>query len=166
MQMGYNTDVDHRGITVHVQTEDHGLSAKKITTQVFCSGRILDSRTVSYAEAVAAIIDEDTQGSEITKRMRAIHKHFLNRIREGNYDAKLPIDGQAPTETPAATKTVAAPERSLTTELEVFDLLNEEVDEVLLDGAPTLDANTRAWRGLDDDFNTSLAGVLRKALGI
>lgn len=167
MQMGYNTDVEHRGITVHVQTEDHGLGGRKITTQVFCSGRILDSRTISYAEAIAAIVDEEAQGQEITKRMRAIHKHFMNRVREGVYDTKLPLDDQEIAAAPPAPVDTVRPSASLTAELDPVDILDDDLDEVLL--APTnedSDNGARSWRGLEDDFNGALANALRKAMGI
>ena len=169
MQMGYNTDVEHRGITVHVQTEDHGLSGRKITTQVFCSGRILDSRTISYAEAIAAIADEDTQGQEITKRMRAIHKHFLNRIRDGVYDTKLPIDGKPPESATPQHAAKAVPAASLTAELEAVELDDDDLnvdDLVDIFAAETDDSAARTWRGLDDDFNGALAGALRQAMGL
>lgn len=166
MQMGYNTDVDHRGVTVHVQTEDHGLGGRKITTQVFCSGRILDSRTISYAEAIAAIADEDAQGVEITKRMRAIHKHFMNRVREGVYDSKLTFgDGDGIPVPPIAADPIRPP--TLTEELDTVDIIDDHLDEVILAPTPEeVDNGARTWRGLEDDFNRALADSLRKAMGL
>lgn len=170
MQMGFNTDVDHHGITVHIQTEDHGLGDNKITTQVFFSGRILDSRTISYAEAIANIAADEERDAEITKRMRAIHRHFLNRIREGTYDAKLPLDDAVKAAPPAAKKAAqAAP--SLTEEISA--LPEEEVftEELLQAGDEDIherlrDPKDRAWRGFEDDFSTALGTALRNALGV
>lgn len=176
MQMGYNTDIDHHGVTVHIQTEDHGLGDSKITTQVFFSGRILDSRTISYAEAITGQADEDARDTEITKRMRAIHRHFLNRIREGAYDAKLPIVAGAGTLVqPIENASEPAADLSLTGELTALQE-EELLSESFLDGTAPLEEEVsierllnfegRAWRGYDNDFSTDLGSALRGALGV
>lgn len=167
MQMGFNTDIDHLGITVHIQTEDHGLGDSKITTQVFYSGRILDSRTISYAEAISTLDGSDERSAEITKRMRAIHRHFLNRIREGTYDGKLPIDDAVKaTPAPAAT-THEASTASLSGELAALpddDILPDEFLDADVDMDRILDFNAKTWRGYDDDFSVALGNALREAL--
>jgi hypothetical protein len=89
MQMGFNNDIDYRGLVVHIQTEDHGLGTRKITSQVFHSGAILDSRTISYADQIAGIEDPDERDEFIRKQMRTIHKYFYRRIHEGHYDARV-----------------------------------------------------------------------------
>ncbi|MCB9506270.1 MAG: hypothetical protein H6698_00060 [Myxococcales bacterium] len=99
MQMGFNNDIEYKQLTVHIQTEDHGLGSKKITSQVFFSGAILDSRTISYANEIAAIEDDAARDERIRLLMKAIHKKFYKKIHDGDYDEKLPI-GAPPT--PAA----------------------------------------------------------------
>lgn len=166
MQMGYNTDVNHLGITVHAQTEDHGLGDSKITTQVFYGGRVLDSRTISYSNAVSGMPDGE-RDEEIKRRMRAIHKHFLNRIHEGAYNDKLPIEGVEVPEAPPTTQPEpTAGEHTLTEQLEAVD--EATVDIALTGPIPTvdtiLDVDIRTWRGYEGDFNTSLATAIREAL--
>lgn len=170
MQMGFNTDVEHRGVTVHIQTEDHGLGDSKITTQVFFSGRILDSRTISYGEAVSGIEGDEARDNEITRRMRAIHRHFLNRIREGIYDAKIPVEPST------AAAVLAAPvAATLTGQLDALDVDPDLLEEVVL-AASEAEAprstytpgrhEDRAWRGIENDFSVDLANALRSALSL
>ncbi len=98
MQMGFNNDVDYRGLTVHIQTEDHGLRSKKITSQVFFSGAIVDSRTVSYEAEIAEIEDDAVRDEQIRRLMKGLHRQFYRRIHAGEYDDRLPIEEEAPAE--------------------------------------------------------------------
>lgn len=120
MQMGYNSDVRHKGVIVHIQTEDRGINAAKIETQVFFSGTILDSRVLSYSELVESSESEEQLENEIQRRMKALHKYFHNQIHRGTYDHRLPIADEerdpaanpappvsAQTAAPAGTKTAA-----------------------------------------------------------
>jgi len=89
MQMGYNNDVEFEGKTLHIQTEDHGLAGAKITTHVFYSGAILESRTVSYEDDVAKIKEEEEREEHIRKLMKTLHRHFYKRIMAGTYNERL-----------------------------------------------------------------------------
>ena len=91
MQMGFNNDVDYLGMTLHIQTEDHGMAARKITSQLFFSGAILESRTLSYAASIEALEVLEEQQELIRKQMRTMHKAFYKRIQEGAYDSKLVV---------------------------------------------------------------------------
>lgn len=95
MQMGFNNDVEHLGLTLHLQTEDHGMTARKITSQVFFAGVILEARTLGYAPAIDAAATADEQMELVRKQMRTMHKAFFNRIQEGHYDAKLVVKAPA-----------------------------------------------------------------------
>ncbi len=102
MQMGFNNDVRHRGLVVHIQTEDHGLRSKKVTTQVFFSGAVLDSRTMSYEESIANIDDVAECEAVIVRQMKTMHAHFRRQILNGAYDAGLPLDDDEELPTPGA----------------------------------------------------------------
>ena len=91
MQMGFNNDVDYLGMTLHIQTEDHGMAARKITSQLFFSGAILESKTLAYAASIEAIEVLEEQQELIRKQMRTMHKAFYKRIQEGAYDSKLVV---------------------------------------------------------------------------
>lgn len=89
MLMGNNVDISRRGKTVHIQTEDLGRGVMKIMTQVFVSGAILDTRTVSYAGEIAKYEAEERQNEVIRKMMLALGRHFMKQIHAGMYDEKL-----------------------------------------------------------------------------
>jgi hypothetical protein len=91
MQMGFNNDVDYKGLVVHIQTEDQGLKTKKITSQVFIGGAILESKTISYEKSIATYTDDASRDERIRTLMKALHRKFYLRIHEGLYDESLPI---------------------------------------------------------------------------
>ena len=59
MLIAYNNDIEFRSRWYHIQTEDNGIKDGHVTTTVFFSGQILDSKTTSYLDAIngAAAID-------------------------------------------------------------------------------------------------------------
>ena len=86
MLIGYNNDVQHRGKTFHVQTEDRGMQAKQIETQIFCSGAILDTRIVSYAELIEGVSSIDERNKAIKTLMQNTHRELYKRMVAGEYD--------------------------------------------------------------------------------
>lgn len=89
MQMGFNNDVEHLGVTLHIQTEDHGMAARKVTSQLFYAGVILEARTLAYAPVIEAAATLAEQEELVRRQMRTMHKAFHKRILEGAYDSKL-----------------------------------------------------------------------------
>ena len=67
MITGYNTDVEHDGITYHVQTEDKGLESPIVLSLVYSGGAILAAKRSSYDDLIAAGF-EDTKLAERLKR--------------------------------------------------------------------------------------------------
>jgi hypothetical protein len=114
MLMGQNLDVSYRGRTVHIQTEDLGRQVNKVMTQVFHSGAIMDTRTVSYAEEIGRLGDVQEQNEYIRRMMLALHKHFYNQIVRGTYDAKLGLPPLTEEERPSTgvRPAMAAPPQS------------------------------------------------------
>lgn len=166
MQMGHNTDIDHLGLIVHVQTEDHGLKDSKITTQVFHNGECLDSRTISYAKAVEGM-DENQRDQEVSHRMRTIHKYYINQIHAGTYNDKLPIE-QSEQSTGHITNVTQPPPNVIETQLS--EQLEERRQPVIIEGEiPTIeqitDLDLRCWRGFEDDYNGLLGASLLAAVG-
>src|SRR5699024_9280370 len=109
----------------------------------------------------------DERDEEIKRRMRAIHKHFLNRIHEGAYNDKLPIkDSDIPEAPPTTQPEPEAVAHTLDEKLETTD--EASIDLALSGPIPTietiLDVEERAWRGYEGDFNTPLATAIREAL--
>lgn len=85
MITGYNTDVRHNEVVLHVQTEDKGLANPYIESLVYVGGQVLASKRASYAEMLAEGKDE----KDIVALMDHQHRTMIAAIRHGKLDAKL-----------------------------------------------------------------------------
>ena len=54
MQSGFNTNIRHRGVLFHVQTEDSGKANPHVITHLFHGGNIMASEKRDYSEQLAA----------------------------------------------------------------------------------------------------------------
>jgi hypothetical protein len=84
MVTGFNTDVQHKGKTFHVQTEDKGQQNPIIETLIYVGGEILAARRTSYADLLGKTVDE----MEIAERIESQHNRMILDIREGKYDSR------------------------------------------------------------------------------
>lgn len=91
MLIGFNNDVEHRGMTFHIQTEDHGSSDSMIETQLFHSGAILDTAMSSYKDMVEGLGKEDAE-ERIRAQMKASHRSLFKKLRAGNYDEMVGLE--------------------------------------------------------------------------
>lgn len=85
MITGFNTDIKHRGVTFHVQTEDKGAATRLIETLIYKGGEILASRRLPYGDLVKGRDDE----AAITHLMEEQHKGMIQEIKRGRFD---PVD--------------------------------------------------------------------------
>jgi len=78
---GYNTDVKHRGLVYHVQTEDKGKDNPLIETLIYKGGEILASRRLPYSELIR------DQGGEkaISNLMEEQHKAMILEVKRGKF---------------------------------------------------------------------------------
>jgi hypothetical protein len=76
---GFNTDVQHGGVTYHVQTEDKGLDAPLILSLVYVGGAIIASKRTPYEDLVSTGFDEKA----LTERLRRQHKLICAAIKAG-----------------------------------------------------------------------------------
>jgi hypothetical protein len=93
---GFNTDVKHRGLVYHVQTEDKGKDNPLIETLVYKGGEILASRRLPYAElvrdrdpekAIAALMEEQHQAMILeAKRGRFAPPEEQQRVEDLSLD--------------------------------------------------------------------------------
>ena len=90
MITGYNTDVQHLGQVLHVQTEDKGLETAWIESLVYAGGRILARKRSSYK----TLLDAGKGRADISELMDRQHRLVIAEIRRGRFDAKL--EGMAP----------------------------------------------------------------------
>ena len=81
MITGFNTDVKHRGLVYHVQTEDKGKDNPLIETLIYKGGEILASRRLPYAELVK---DGDPEKA-IAALMEEQHKAMILEVKRGKF---------------------------------------------------------------------------------
>jgi len=86
MITGHNTDVEYKGKTYHVQTEDKGVKNPIIESLIYIKGHIVGSKKASYADLLAAGGGE----KQIQERLEAQHKRMLMDVRGGKFALEGP----------------------------------------------------------------------------
>ncbi|MGH0030995.1 MAG: hypothetical protein ACQGVC_14470 [Myxococcota bacterium] len=112
MITGANTNVRHRGIIFHVQTEDSGRANPRIISHLYHHGTILASQKTDYSEHLEA---EDLE-PVVRGLIEAQHKTMLKALTGGEYDDL--IDERIGTATEAESEEVAADDGPKTDGLE------------------------------------------------
>ena len=159
MITGYNTDVRHGEVVLHVQTEDKGTTNPFIESVIYVGGQVLVARRASYA----ALLADGKGEKEIGAMMEHQHRTMIAAIRGGGCDEKLgrvagPMGGARGTrEAPAAAETaaaasalaeVAAPAESAPTlDQVILEYLSTEAENeqlvLVLEGQESLSPGTR-----------------------
>ncbi len=142
MITGYNTDVRHRGMVFHVQTEDKGVNNPSIETLVYVGGQILHRRRSEYAK----LLKEGGGKEEILELLEAQHHTLIDEIKTGKLDAETesrigPLSGPIADSMagPAAESKPAVPDSGaqagteLAASAEARESSLESLDQVILD---------------------------------
>jgi hypothetical protein len=82
MLTGFNTNIRHRSVLFHVQSEDSGRAHPHIITHLYHGGTIVFSEKSSYASRIGEAKLEDV----VRELMEGQHKAVLNRLRAGDFD--------------------------------------------------------------------------------
>jgi hypothetical protein len=85
MLSGFNTNVRHRGVLFHVQTEDSGRAHPHVITHLYYGGTILASEKSSYRK----LVDEADLPGKVRSLMEGQHAAMLARLRAGELDDVL-----------------------------------------------------------------------------
>jgi hypothetical protein len=85
MLSGFNTNVRHRGVLFHVQTEDSGRNHPHVITHLYHGGTILASEKSSYKE----LLRESDLPGKVRALMEGQHAAMLARLRAGELDPVL-----------------------------------------------------------------------------
>ncbi len=80
MQKGFNSDVNYRGQTYHVQTEDWGLQNPFIVSRVFKQGTVIKTIKKTYLEALA---DKRLSAENIQLALRQQHQEMMSELIGG-----------------------------------------------------------------------------------
>ena len=105
MITGFNTDIEHDGITYHVQTEDKGLDSPIILSLVYVGGTILASKRSPYEDLIASGFSDEV----LSERLKRQHRLICAAINSGRIDDLKKMSGR-PKEAPQKTVAEAAPE--------------------------------------------------------
>lgn len=79
---GFNTDIEHEGVTYHVQTEDKGLSKPIILSLVYNRGTILASKRSPYDDLLKGSFNETILAERLSKQ----HKLICAAIKAGRIE--------------------------------------------------------------------------------
>jgi hypothetical protein len=82
MLVGYNQNVNYKGVTFHVQTEDNGIKSASIVTHVFISGNIIATKKTSYMD----IVKIENLEKVVRELMEEQQKEMVQKILNGEYD--------------------------------------------------------------------------------
>lgn len=82
MQSGFNTNIRHRGVLFHVQTEDSGTANPHVITHLFQGGNIVASEKRDYSEQVSEADLENV----VRRLMETQHKAMLKGLRASKHD--------------------------------------------------------------------------------
>lgn len=82
MITGFNTDIEHQGVTYHVQTEDKGVATPLILSLVYDRGTILASKRSPYNDLLVPTFDEKA----LSERLQNQHKIICAAVRAGRID--------------------------------------------------------------------------------
>jgi hypothetical protein len=82
MLSGFNTNIRHRGVLFHVQSEDSGRDRPHIITHLYYGGTILASQKSSYAEH----LDDPDLSRLVRDLMEEQHRKVLEGLRARAFD--------------------------------------------------------------------------------
>lgn len=108
MITGFNTDIQHGGVTYHVQTEDKGLETPLILSLVYVGGAIIASKRTPYEDLLATGFDEKV----LTERLNRQHKLICAAIRAGRVAELKRMGGPVQQEKPVEAEGRATSERT------------------------------------------------------
>lgn len=83
MLVGYNQNINYKGVTFHVQTEDNGVKNPYIITHVFISGNIIATKKTSYMD----IVKIENLEKILRELMEEQQKEMVQKIQNGEYNS-------------------------------------------------------------------------------
>ena len=93
MLTGYNTDVKHNELVLHVQTEDKGRDNPAIESVIYLRGRVLAAKRTAYEN----LINQGKGEREIAALMEHQHRTIVAAIKAGRFDGRIEQASRAAT---------------------------------------------------------------------
>ncbi|MEI6208695.1 MAG: hypothetical protein WCP20_18115 [Desulfuromonadales bacterium] len=84
MVLGFNHNIQYKGETFHVQTEDSGIVNPHIITLLYRGGVIICSKKTNYAD----ILKMENLEVVVDELMKEQHKDMMRRLKSGEFDEK------------------------------------------------------------------------------
>ncbi|MBW2712963.1 MAG: hypothetical protein JRC77_04355 [Deltaproteobacteria bacterium] len=91
MLSGFNTNIRHRAVLFHVQTEDSGRAHPHIISHLYYGGTILASEKNGYGELLEGAHGDEKIEDGVKKRMQEQHKEMLRNLRRGSFDEEIVV---------------------------------------------------------------------------
>lgn len=85
MIVGFNHNVNYRGVGFHVQTEDSGIKNPQLVTLLYHGGTIIASQKTVYAD----ILKVDNLDQVVEDLAKEQHKGMLRRLTKGEFDQRI-----------------------------------------------------------------------------
>ena len=82
MQKGLNSDIDVKGRTYHVQTEDWGSANPYLVSRVFAGGAVLKTVKTPYEEALKYESNRNIEALKMALRKQ--HNRVVDQLMTGN----------------------------------------------------------------------------------
>jgi len=79
---GLNTKIKHKGILLHIQTQDTGMKAQYVESLIYAMGKLLTSRKTPYTP----FLNTPDLEEKIDQIIKGQHEKILQEIAEGKFD--------------------------------------------------------------------------------
>ena len=79
---GLNTEIEHKGILLHVQTQDKGMKEQYVESLIYATGKLLTSRKTTYI----SFLNSPDLEEKIYQIIKDQHEKILQEIAEGKFD--------------------------------------------------------------------------------
>lgn len=79
---GYNTQVNRKGTSFHVQTQDKGVGANYVESIIYKSGQVVSSKRTFYT----SYLNSPELKQKIKNIIENQHKSLIEEINEGKFD--------------------------------------------------------------------------------
>jgi len=112
MIVGFNHNINYKGVGFHVQTEDSGVKSPQLVTLLYHGGTIIASKKTVYAD----ILKVENLSQVVEELAKEQHKGMLRSLTQGEFDQRIvtlniPLEGVTldVTPEPKAEESVAKP---------------------------------------------------------
>lgn len=89
MQKGFNSDIQYRGLSYHVQTEDWGQQNPYIVSRIFRNGAVILTQKKSYAEIFGPTASEKKSELIIKQVLRQQHSDIVDKLISGQLNLSI-----------------------------------------------------------------------------